>query len=245
MSEERDRITALVHPEARGDFLAERKRLREARMKWIDEHEMPVAMEVRDAAGNAVSTPFQVGRMTYGADYDKAAEGHKDARKGFIPSEMPPECIAVAKQLEEVIKQYNQFSGIAVRDGNGDEVSFSAKSDHPPIEEGESHEDWFTRVSNSYSKAAANTADAGSAGADIDGVRKPAGDDSSDRRQIPYIGAEVRRDAPANLDSLSVANIPVRSTRDDVTGDDVQRKSSAERSTGDVTAGPASETGDA
>lgn len=199
----RDIMTNLVHPEARGDFLAERKRLREARMKWIDEHEMPQAMDVRDAAGNQVTTPFQVGKQTYAADYDTAAAGHKDAKKGFIPEVSEEDQKAVLAQLDDVITQYNQFSGITTRDRSGEEVSFSHKSDHPPIREGETHEEWFIRVTDAYSKTP-EEAGSGSTGADTDSVRRSAEPDSSDQRATPGAGAEVGQPHRADLGGLAV-----------------------------------------
>jgi len=158
-----DIMTSLVHPEAQGDFLRERKRLRDARIKWIDENEMPTAMEVRDKAGNLVKTPFMIGKMDYGkadnieeanAEYvARYGDTYEGARASFLPENLTLEQSAVTEQLDKVITIANELSGIPTTDAEGNEVSFSAKSD--PIE-------------------------AGDAGADPDRVRRPAGDDTGD-----------------------------------------------------------------
>jgi len=183
-------MTSLVHPEAQGDFLRERKRLRDARIKWIDENEMPTAMEVRDKAGNLVKTPFMIGKMDYGkadnieeanAEYvARYGDTYEGARASFLPENLTLEQSAVTEQLDKVITIANELSGIPTTDAEGNEVSFSAKSDHPPIREGETYEQWFTRVSNSYTKKGEDPVEAGDAGADPDRVRRPAGDDTGD-----------------------------------------------------------------
>lgn len=207
----RDIMAAQVQPEAMADFLRERKRLREARIKWIDEHEMPQAMELKDGDGKTIYSggPFQVGRMTYDEDYEKAAAGHKDAKKGILPEMSSEDQKAVTAQLDEVAEQYNQFSGITTRDRSGAEVSFSHKSDHPPIREGETHEEWFTRVSNAYSQAPEGSPDAGDSGAHLDGVRSAAGDDPSGEGSGHSDRAgDSGGTANAALDSGAVADDP-------------------------------------
>lgn len=222
----RDVMTALVHPEGQSDFLRERQRLREARMRWIDEHECPQAMDdLKDKYGNVIysgaSSPFLVGKQTYSDELPHQADpssptGYRRPATTFLPEAASKEQQQVADQLREVTKQYNQFSGTMVRDGRGGEIALSHKSDHPPIREGETHEEWFERVSKTYSDAAKSGADAGSAGAGTDHVREASVHDPGDGRPTAAAGAgDSRAAAASGVSGVTEPNSPERSDRSD------------------------------
>ena len=234
MADPRDIMTSMVHPEAQADFMAERKRLREVRARWVEENEKPIAVlmcecpkcrlsQLKDRescirCGESLekaillANPFLTGCQTYPEDrhYEPdPAGGYKRPEITFIGNAQTGEQAKVSDQLQEVAKQYNQFSGITTRDRSGADVSFSHKSDHPPMLEGETHEEWFTRVSNAYSKAPESAADARGTGADIDGIRPAAGDDPSGEGSGYTDGAgDSGGTADAALDRGAVSNDP-------------------------------------
>lgn len=203
MSDPHDITAPIVNPETIADFMAERKRLREVRMRWIEEHEKPQAMELRDREGKVIYSggPFQVGQLQYEDDREytiDAKTGYKRPELSFVPVERDKEQQDVDAQLHNVITEYNRFSGTEIRG-----QILSHKSDHPPIREGESHEDWFNRVTESYSKAAqSKQAGTGSAGAGTDDVRRAAADDPSREGPVRGAGNAVCAPSapPANLD---------------------------------------------
>lgn len=209
-----DPTKTIVNVEAASDFLVQRAELRHARARWVDEHERPIPMVVlddkgevaypstfKDKDGNERPTPFMVGCQTYSDDIPHEADpssatGYKRPGVTFIPEAATEDQGKVMDQLQEVTRQYHQFSGTMVRDGDGGEVPLSHRSNHPAIREGETHEEWFNRVSKTYSDTEEARAYAGSTGTDVDGLRRSAGHDPGDGRQASPNGAEVRGGTP-------------------------------------------------
>lgn len=199
MSDPIDITANITSPERASSFQQARKRLREARMRWIDENEKPVAMEYRDGSGKMVKSPFLTGCITATPEEIFAKENEKP--KNFIDPKRS--LSSVEDELDETIREYMAIEGIAVSGKAGDKVAYVSEVDrpqHPPILEGESHEEWFTRTTRAYAQAENPTAATGGSGADPDYLRRPLTDYPSDGRQTPSAGAEDRgREFPADI----------------------------------------------
>lgn len=163
-----------------GDFAAQRKRLREARMKWIEENECPTSYTIdttdKDGKVTKHATPFQVGKIQYP---DIWTEDMKVAAK--------PLDEAAAEQMFAGIEAVTQASAseeprlTILIDGDKQTAFLTGSkvdvSPHPAIEEGEDYGEYYERVSRSYQRQAAASG-AGGPVAGNDGLRQSAAVDS-------------------------------------------------------------------
>ena len=151
-------LSGLISQYAAEDFVAQRKRLREARMKWIEENECPTAYTVktRDKDGNEVShaTPFQIGKIQYPDQYNeewqKKGQTHEDpeAEKQLLEG------------LDAVISQSSTEKRLTVLVTGDEQHAFftggaEPESPHPPIQEGEDYGEYYARVAGQYEREAA------------------------------------------------------------------------------------------
>jgi hypothetical protein len=198
-------LAALVSVYAAEDFLAQRKRLREARMRWIDENECPTPYQVagKDSDGNETTfkTPFEVGKLRYPEQYDdhwkEEGQRHEDP--------------ALEKELLEGIDAIisesisDQRLTILVSE-DGEQHAFLTggddKSPHPPIMEGEDYAEYYARVSRSYEQAAGGESgrpDTGRPGSGDDDLRGSSPVDPTRVRPPDVPGDETDRDAGTML----------------------------------------------
>lgn len=191
-------LAGLVSQYAAEDFVAQRKRLREARMRWIDENECPTSYSVttKNKAGEDVihHTPFQVGKIQYPDEYNE--EWKKKGQKHEDP--------AAEKQLLEgldaVLSQTSEEKRVTILVTGDEQHAFFTggkdESPHPPILEGEDYGDYYARVARQYEReaAATGTNTRGSIACD-DGLRESPPVDS------PGVGPS---DAPGGSDRADV-----------------------------------------
>lgn len=223
-------MVAAVHPEQRSSFLEARKRLRDARIRQIDATENPQEMtvDVLDEEGKVVRTvrgfPFQVGQVT-GTWEEYSSKPHGAYATGEGPAVDTTKTLSsVEDELDVTIREYLRIEGVAVSGKPGDKVAFVSEVDrpqHPPIKEGESHDEWFARTSETYTKNS-DAAHAGRARRDSDGVRKSASDDSSDRRHSSATSTEIRGDAAPGVDCVTGADDAIPSGSDADTPNDAR-----------------------
>jgi hypothetical protein len=193
-----------VQESAQRDWLAERKRLREARTRWIEENECPVQFgnTLIDSEGRAWPSPFQIGAVRYGGE---------DGRGAYPSSEplamVPPVTPEAAKQLlegaERILRESAETTGVSTRvlNSEGEQSIFlvgeSDRSPHPAIHEGEDYGEYCQRVGRAYEASAG----AGRADAGADGVRNTSAVDPAcfARADVSGTGAGGPDGAP-NLD---------------------------------------------
>lgn len=227
MANPNDIMAGITHPAQRESFLEARKKLRAARMKLIEENEAPEEYIIGEPCGVTIKTPFQIGKIQsskedyFGGSYEDH-DGHKvfhpsgkggvvDAYKDGKTPAVPKDKLLsqVETELDETIREYLQIEGVAVSGKPGDALAFVSETDrpqHPPMLKGESHEEWFTRVSNAYTATSESAAQAGGSGTDTDRVRRSGSDDPGDGRQTPAAGADFRRDDGASVDCVALAD---------------------------------------
>lgn len=171
-------LANLSHTYAAEDFMAQRKRLREARARWIDEHECPTAsvIEHTDRDGNplldkdgkpivtAVGGPFQTSKIRDDSLVPPSARGFKPS---FIPSETGEQESAGELELDQVIEEAAQFMAPGIY----------RESPHPEIKEGESYGEYYARVANDYERQTGENAVRRPV-PDSDRVRESSADDS-------------------------------------------------------------------
>jgi hypothetical protein len=180
-----DDLAKLSHTYAAEDFMTQRKRLREARARMIEEQEAPTAYEIEhtDKEGNpilgkdgqprrsAAGGPFQIGKRRY--------EGEPPAFSGFIPSFMPPEpdsstTVEDLDKMDQVIAEAETFMAPGIY----------RESPHPEIKEGEDYGEYYARVAGEYERQTGENAVRRPV-PDSDGVRGTAAGDSR-RRSSTY-----------------------------------------------------------
>jgi hypothetical protein len=168
-----DDILSLSHTYAAEDFMAQRKRLREARARWIEEHECPKAsvIEHTDSEGNpllgkdgeplrtALGGPFQTGIIRDESLVPPSARGFKPS---FMP--LPAEQASAAAELDEIVTEAATFMAPGIY----------CESPHPEIKEGESYGEYYARVANDYERQTGENA-----------VRRPIPDIDSVRDAAP------------------------------------------------------------
>jgi hypothetical protein len=186
------------------DWLAERKRLREARTRWIEENECPVQFgnTLIDSEGRAWPSPFQIGAVRYGGD---------DGRGAYPSSEplamVPPVTPEAAKQLLEgagrILRESAETTGVStcVLNSEGEQSIFlvgeSDRSPHPAIHEGEDYGEYCQRVGRAYEAAAG----AGRTNSRADGVWLTSAADPAGLARAAVSGAGAGRpDGAPNLD---------------------------------------------
>lgn len=176
-------IAELASTYAAEDYMAQRKRLREARAKWIEENECPTAYQVtsKDATGaeKSFSTPFQVGKLKYEGEYPQTPEAA--FKPSFTPEPDNPTAAADLDELDEILEETDTFL----------KPGIYLESAHPEIKEGESHGEYCARIGREYEQATGTSAVRRPV-ADSDGVREPAAVDPGGERGIPGPGAGDR-----------------------------------------------------
>jgi hypothetical protein len=197
-----DDLANLSHTYAAEDFMAQRKRLREARAKWIEENEAPTdyVIEHTDKDGNpllgrdgqplrtAASGAFQIGKRRYD---DKIPAGPAPGRTGFEPTFMPPEqggsTVEDLDKIDQVIQEAETFMAPGIY----------RESPHPEIKEGETHDEYYARVSSDYERQTGENAVRRPV-PDSDGIRESPADDSCGERSVPATGASPGGEDRAN-----------------------------------------------
>jgi len=150
-------LASLVSQYAAEDFVAQRKRLRDARMRWIEENECPTAYQVttKDKDGNekTFATPFQIGQIKYPDKYDdkwkEEGQQHHDpqAEKELLEGiEAIISESSTEKRLTILVTGNEQHAFLT---GGGDD------SPYPPMNEGEGTDEYFARVAHECEQAAA------------------------------------------------------------------------------------------
>jgi hypothetical protein len=211
-----DSIGQLVSQYAAEDFAAQRKRLREARMRWIEENECPTAYGVTTkdpitGEETTFNTPFQIGKLRYDQDKDgNPLEWHQGLKEPVI-HEDPVAAAALLDGIDAIIKEAEsptkdrQFTVLVSGDEQHAFVTGGGadESPHPPILEGEDYGDYYARVSRAYERATGTTNGRPVAG--DDGVRKPSTTDSPRIGRSDAPGETDDRDAGTGLDCNAVA----------------------------------------
>lgn len=171
--------------------MAERKRLREARMKWIDEHEMPVDYSVAGKDGTRFATPFQVGIRTYDGEW-------KPENKNITFTPIPAEEVASDKEeLDQLLAKASVFMGPGIY----------KESPHPPMLEGEDYGEYVTRVGSAYERQAGQAAVRRPV-SDSDGVRESGASDPDRERGTHAAGPGAGGDDRAIVDCDAGADDP-------------------------------------
>lgn len=147
-----DDLISLSQTYAAEDFMAQRKRLREARARWIDEHESPTAsvIEHTDKDGKpiledgkpkitAIGGPFQTGKIR---DDSRVPPSERGFKPSFMPEPDNPTAAADLDELDEIITEAATFMAPGIY----------RESPHPEIREGESYGEYHARVAGEYER---------------------------------------------------------------------------------------------
>src|SRR5215469_1017552 len=184
----------LVREYAAEDFMQQRKRLRAAREKWIEENECPTSYSVEtksaDGETQTFSTPFQIGKIQYPERWDETMK--EPARHEDAAAEA-----ALLDGIDAILSEANHSNPekkLTVMIAGEEQHAFfiggdAEDSPHPPIEEGESYDHYYARVSSAYEREAGSAAVRRPVPCD-DGLRESAAVDP------PGIG---RHDAPGDV----------------------------------------------
>jgi hypothetical protein len=159
-------VPELASTYAAEDFMAQRKRLREARARWIEENECPTALTIEhtDKDGkvigqSTVAGPFQIGKRRYD---ENIPAGTAPGATGFKPSFLPlPEQGSTVEDLDkidQVIQEAETFMAPGIY----------RESPHPEIKEGEDYGEYYARVAGEYERQTGENA-----------VRRPVPDSDS------------------------------------------------------------------
>jgi hypothetical protein len=197
-----DDLISLSQTYAAEDFMAQRKRLREARAKWIEENECPTAyvIEHTDKDGNplqgkdgqplrtAAAGAFQIGKRRYD---ENIPAGTAPGRTGFEPTFMPeldhPTAAPDLDELDEIITEAATFMAPGIY----------RESPHPEIKEGETYDEYYARVSSDYERQTGENAVRRPV-PDSDGIRESPADDSCGERSVPAAGTSPGGEDRAN-----------------------------------------------
>lgn len=192
-----DDLANLSHTYAAEDFMAQRKRLREARARWIDEHECPKPLTVvhTDENGKVVGEtaaggPFEVGKLTYDGEWTPDKKNIT-----FIPQ---PD----AADVEDLGKNLATADAFLA-------PGIYRESPHPEIREGEDYGEYCARVAREYEAATGKNA-----------VRRPV-PDSDGVRESPAVdtGGLGGPSAPGASDSERGGSDPDSDSLQDSTGE--------------------------
>lgn len=190
-------LSALVSLYAAETFVEQRKRLREARMRWIGENECPQPYTIsgpQDKDGNEkiFVTPFEIGSLKYPDKYDdnwkEEGQRHEDPATEKELLEGMEAILAEPsseKQLTILIGENNEQHAFLT---GGDE-----QSPHPPILEGENYGDYYARVARQYEQAAGESGrtDTGRPGPGDDRLRQSPSVDPASVRPTDEPGAST------------------------------------------------------
>jgi hypothetical protein len=146
-----DDLLRLSQTYAAESFMQQRKRLREARAKWIEDNECPTAsvIEHTDAEGKpildedgqpmvtALGGPFQTGKIRDESLVPPSARGFKPSYAeslGTVPAD--------EAGLDELLSEARQFMAPGIY----------RESPHPEIREGEDYGEYHARVAGEYER---------------------------------------------------------------------------------------------
>ena len=187
-------ISGLIQEYGSLSFMEQRKRLRESRLKWIEENECPTSYSVNttDKDGNQqpFSTPFQVGKIQYPENYNegwKKGAKHEDPR---AEAELLDGIDAILKKGET-----SNEKTLTVLVAGESQVAFftggeAEKSPYPAIEEGEDYGGYYARVAGAYEREAGTAA-----------IRRPVPSDDSLRESTAADSSGIgRNDVPGDSD---------------------------------------------
>jgi hypothetical protein len=158
------------------DFLEQQKRLREARMRWIEENEAPrdyiVSTIDRNGDTHVFETPFQLGQITYEDDWTEAMQEPR-ACYDHAASDLLLGGVAGVFTEDKMVR--------ILLDGEEQHAFLPDESSpHPAIEANESYGDYYKRVSAAYNQQRQGSS--GRPDPSPDALRKPAGDDPAGKR---------------------------------------------------------------
>lgn len=136
-----DNFLTQVQNQTAQDWVAERKRLREARVRWIEENECPTGYGVKLEDGSTFNTPFQVGKLRYEGEYPDQP----------IPATRPLDEDSSKSLLDGVDAAFNNQSGV-LSISEGGMFRPDEKSAHPEIREGEEYGEYVKRVGSAYER---------------------------------------------------------------------------------------------
>jgi hypothetical protein len=203
-----DPLTNQVNPYVAEEYMAWRKRLREARAKWIEEHECPKPMTIEhtDEDGKVIGTSavgfFEVGQQKYGGG--ELSQIPREAPKPtFQPRDKPLTWDEAQEELKPILDEVERFLAPGIY----------RESPHPEMREGEDYGEYCARIGREYEQAAGSRAVRRPV-ADSDGVRESAAIDPSGERGLPgpgagageQIGKHLRGDAHADSASSAGGN---------------------------------------
>ena len=172
------------------DYMAQRKRLREARARMLEEQEAPTAYHIQhtDKDGNPIlrdgqplqtraggaNSPFQIGKRRYDENIPAGAAPGQTGYKPtfFAPPEQGGSTVEDLDKIDRVIQEAETFMA----------PGLYRESPHPEIQEGESYGDYCARVASDYERQTGENAVRRPV-PDTDGVRDaaaahPSGDGS-------------------------------------------------------------------
>lgn len=230
-----DDLISLSQTYAAEDFMAQRKRLREARARWIEEHECATAyvIEHTDEAGNpilgkdgqplrsAAGGAFQIGKIR---DESRVPPSERGFKPSFMPELDNPTAAADRDELDEIITEAATFMAPGIY----------RESPHPEIKEGETHDEYYARVSSDYERQTGENAVRRPV-PDSDGIRESPADDSCGERSVPAAGASPGGEDRANdgsggqpaTDDSGVSDERGSVTQPDAAGDDSSERPGA------------------
>jgi hypothetical protein len=198
-------LQTLVSQYAAEDFIAQRKRLRDARLRWIEENECPTSYQVdtRGKDGETVKfeTPFQVGKVKYPQEYNDAWKRGARLEDEALEKHLLEGLDAVIKEGESPDTQ-KKLTVLVTPEGEQSAFFTGGDADvspHPPIGEGESYDDYYARVSSAYEQQAHSTAGRRPVPSD-DGVRESAAADSPGDGRPDAAGGSPGGEASPSLD---------------------------------------------
>lgn len=185
-----DPLTNQVNPYVAEEYMAWRKRLREARARYIEEHECPKPMTIEhtDEHGKVIGTSavgfFEVGQRKYG-DGDLSQIPREAPKPTFQPSLTWEQ---MQKELKPILDEVDRFLAPGIY----------RESPHPEMREGESYGEYCARIGREYEQTTGTSAGRRPV-ADSDGVREPAAIDPGGQRGISGPGAGDRRPGGEDL----------------------------------------------
>lgn len=208
-----DSLHALVNQYAAEDFVSQRRRLREARMKWIDEHECPTQYSITTRNPETgkevtVNTPFQIGKLKYDGEW------HEGLKQPVVHDD-PAGAAALLDGIDAIIKDAeipsNQEQRLTILVSGNEQNAFVTGGDaehspHPPIMEGEDYGTYYARVSRAYERAT-GTGDGRPASGD-DSLRQSATIDPAAVRRTPEPGSVSGGSDRASLGGEPIGSSP-------------------------------------
>jgi hypothetical protein len=143
-----------IENQTAADWLKERKRLREASMRQIEENERPTAYGIQREDGTTFNTGFQIGQRKYEGEYPDegiAAKPHSD-------TDLEKQLLSGVESILGRAEQITDGHQIVTLKADDQSISFKMgeddKSPHPEIREGEDYGEYVKRVGSAYERIA-------------------------------------------------------------------------------------------